>query len=267
MRMCLIEALDDAGVGPSRLASEVYTPALGLGKVDLCIDGHTGTVIELKYPRDSRKDAGSADTMTFGELVRDFCRVAVVDASDRWVTQIIHARLARYLTAATGRYGLDWAANPGQVMVLERAALERLPRAALACIGETAWKLPVRATCVSQVNIVDGLVLHAYRVAAPDPGLVGIARNRSAATDRQPGGARAAILEAMDAIAASTGQNAVSIADVLAHLRALGTPYADSTIRTMMSSHMRADRQGPGIDALDDLELVARGLYRRRLSR
>lgn len=279
LRMSFITALGDAGIGPSRLNAEVYAPALGMGKLDLCIDGHAGTIIELKYPRDSRKDAGSADTMTLGELVRDFCRVGVVDARERWVAQVIHARLARYLAAATARYELEWATEPGQRMALQRDAMQRLPRAARTCIGDTAWLLPVQATCAARVNIVDGLVLIAYRVAPPDPTVTAAPlvhddtegrllpptpERASVRRGRLAGGARAEILYAIDTITRTTGRDAVSIADVVQYLRGRDSSYADSTIRTMMSSHMRADRQGPGIDGLEDLESVGRGLSRRR---
>jgi hypothetical protein len=43
--------------------------------LDLTVDGSGGTVIELKYPRASRTGI-SPDTMTLGELIRDFLLVA-----------------------------------------------------------------------------------------------------------------------------------------------------------------------------------------------
>lgn len=120
LRLCLIEALGEHGVDAARLAAEVYAPNLGPGKLDLTVDGPSGTVIELKYPRDSRTGF-SPDTMTLGELLRDFCRVAVVDASDRWVVQVINPRLARYLAGAASRFGMDWAVQPGDTMRLDVA--------------------------------------------------------------------------------------------------------------------------------------------------
>lgn len=53
-------------------------------------------VIELKYPRDSRSGI-SPDTMTLGELLRDFLRVAAVPADQPWVVQILNPRLQRFL--------------------------------------------------------------------------------------------------------------------------------------------------------------------------
>jgi hypothetical protein len=67
--------LESLGVSPDRLAIEVLTPVLAGGKLDLTVDGSGGTVIELKYPRASRTGI-SPDTMTLGELIRDFLLVA-----------------------------------------------------------------------------------------------------------------------------------------------------------------------------------------------
>jgi hypothetical protein len=41
--------------------------------------------------------------MTLGELIRDFLRVAVVDAEDRWVVQVLQPELRRYLSRRQGR--------------------------------------------------------------------------------------------------------------------------------------------------------------------
>ena len=44
-----------------------------------------------------------------------------------------------------------------------------------------------------------------------------------------------------------------------------GSRYAESTVRTMMASHMCAQVQGPNIGSYDDLDRVGRGEYRLRL--
>jgi hypothetical protein len=75
VRWCTVLALESLGVSPDRLAIEVLTPVLAGGKLDLTVDGSGGTVIELKYPRASRTGI-SPDTMTLGELIRDFLLVA-----------------------------------------------------------------------------------------------------------------------------------------------------------------------------------------------
>lgn len=278
LRLCLVEALGEHGVGPERLAAEVYAAGLGAGKLDLTVDGPTGTVIELKYPRDSRTGF-SPDTMTMGELLRDFCRVAVVDAEDRWVTQVINYRLARYLAGASTRFTLGWAVEQGQMMTLDRATLEQLPVTAVTAIGSMPWRLPVEATCRLRVAVTDDLTLYAYQIAAPGPEVTPapLATPARAAADAEadpvqpasdgvPTGARAAILDAIDHLATAAGTDSVTVAQVLGYLRRRNTRYADSTIRTMMTSHMCADAQGPGIGTFDDLERTGRGEYRRRRS-
>jgi len=275
-RMCLVDALEERGVAAPRLAAEVFADGLGKGKLDLTIDGPTGTVIELKYPRDSRTGM-SPDTMTLGELLRDFCRVAAVDSTDRWVAQVVNARLARYLASAGARFGFEWAVRPGQEFVLTREVLETLPPTALTAMGEGRWRLPVSATCRAQVAIVEGLDLVAYQVAAPPAGVQAAQLAQPQRSAARPGaapvvvrvrgtsGARAEILMAVDEVTAATGRGTVTIAEVLAHMKAAGTRYADSTIRTMMSSHLCADSQGSGIDTYEDLERLGRGEYRRKM--
>ncbi|WP_436700066.1 hypothetical protein [Nocardioides sp. BYT-33-1] len=276
LRMCLIEALGDDGVDAARLASEVYAVGLGAGKLDLTMDGPGGTVIELKYPRDSRTGF-SPDTMTMGELLRDFCRVAVVDAADRWVTQVINARLARYLAGASARFTLGWAVEQDQLMTLHRATLERLPATAITAIGTASWRLPVEAVCRVRAAITDDLTLYAYQVAAPNadvtpsplvagaqpPREIDETTTRPAAVGA-PTGARAAILDAITHLTAASGTATVTVAAVVGYLRRRNSRYADSTIRTMMTSHMCVDTQGPGIGTFDDLERLGRGEYRRR---
>jgi len=102
VRMETVLALAGADVHAGRLAMEHLAPELEGGKLDLVIDPPHGVVIELKYPRDSRTGF-SPDTMTLGELVRDFLRVAVVPAEQRWVVQVLNPRLQRYLTGLVDR--------------------------------------------------------------------------------------------------------------------------------------------------------------------
>src|SRR4051794_34006899 len=54
VRLETILSLGEHGIGPDRLAAEVLVPVLAGGKLDLAVDPPDGTVIELKYPRDSR---------------------------------------------------------------------------------------------------------------------------------------------------------------------------------------------------------------------
>ncbi len=92
------------------------------------------TVVELKYPRDSRT-VFSPDTMTLGELVRDIRRVAAVPAEQGWVVQVLNPRLGRYLATLAGRYQLHWALHEGEALELDPQVLAGLPGTATAAIG------------------------------------------------------------------------------------------------------------------------------------
>lgn len=294
VRMSTVVAMQDRGVDAARLAVEVPASELGGGKLDLVMDGVTGTVIELKFPRGSRTGI-SPDTMTLGELIRDILRVAVVPARQRWVVQVINERLQRYLTNLATRHKIRWPAAAGETLILERAVLAGLPRTSLNAIGSTPWLLPVTAQCVLVEPAGTGLQLFAYHVepaptagagtalttmpavhnelptvlgeatttltdqARTDPARLGSAPRR-----RGEGGARAEILQAIRAIVARTGDEVVTVAQVMAEMRRRETRYADSTIRTMMVSHLCVDTQGPGIDTYQDLERLGRGQYRIR---
>lgn len=144
VRLETVLALGEAGVEPGRLKIEVLTPVLVKGKLDLVLDPPDGVVVELKYPRDSRTGF-SPDTMTLGELLRDFLRVAAVSAGDRWVVQVLNDRLVKYLIAAFARYDLVWASVPGQTLELQPEAIAALPATARDAIGAAGVPSLVRA--------------------------------------------------------------------------------------------------------------------------
>lgn len=275
VRLETVLALEAAGVPAARVAAEVFAPELSGGKLDLVVDPPGGAVIELKYPRGSRTGI-SPDTMTFGELVRDFLRVAVVPARTRWVVQVIEDRLARYITGICHRHGLSWTTTPGERLVLSAAALATLPQTAAQAIGLAARAGTVAATCMVATPVTDGLTLYAYDVDAADsdavasgwPVLAGVAVPESpptgAAAEQRAtrDGARREILDAARAIVTRTGRNAFSMADVVAEMHARGTGYADTTIRTMIGAHLCADAIGDGAAGYTDLTRIGRGLYK-----
>ncbi|WP_344145795.1 DUF7669 domain-containing protein [Nocardioides koreensis] len=271
VRWCTVLALESVGVSPDRLAIEVLTPALAGGKLDLTVDGSDGTVIELKYPRASRTGI-SPDTMTLGELIRDFLRVAVVDAADRWVVQVLQPELRRYLSR---REELSWPTAVGQQLVLTRERLGTLRKTALDAIGVLPWHLPVTATCLVAHPVDVDLSLFAFRVDAPDVGSVPAPLAAAAPVQRRAaagtgtgapvrGGARAEVLAAVHDLVARSGRSEVTLAEVVDEMRRRGSAYAESTVRTMMSSHMCAQVHGPNIGSYDDLDRVGHGRYRLR---
>lgn len=271
VRFAAVVALTTRGVDPSRIAAEVLVPVLAGGKLDLVLDPPAGTVIELKYPRDSRTGS-SPDTMTFGELLRDFLRVAAVPADDRWVVQVLNARLLRYVRGILDRHQLAWAWEPGAVMELHPDALAGLPGTTVKAIGTAALPGVVTATCRVVAPVDDDLTLFALQVnahehAAPLRRTAPVTASAAApvlttvaASTRE--GARREILDAARTVLARTGGEEFSMADVLAEMRRRGTGYADSTIRTMIASHLCAAATGPGVAGYADLHRTGRGLYR-----
>lgn len=276
LRFQTVEALHAVDVAANELAIEVPDPDLGRGKLDLVHDSARGrAVVELKYPRGARSGP-SPDPMTMGEVLRDFLRVASVRAAERWVVLVLEAKFQAYLTR---RPGLTWPTHVNEELLLERDLLSAMSSTTRSAIGTRAWRLPVRATCAVAAPVGERLALHAFSVqgapaaAAPLPlaGTVsptdvqlpsaGVAQPP---TEPDPIGARAEILAAIDSLAVRSGRPEVSPDDVVRELRRRGSRYAASTIRTMMTSHMCRQTQGPGIGTHDDLDRSGRGLYRRR---
>lgn len=270
-------ALTDRGVEPSRLALEFAAPALLGGKVDLVLDPPDGTLIELKFPRGSRTGI-SPDTMTMGELVRDFVRISVLGGG--WVVQVLENRLHRYLAGAELRYGLQWISQEGESLTLTPNVLAALPLTATKAIGALGQDREIVARCRVAERIDEDLLLLAYQIAKPEPAEPEIfttssprsrptipagAPDRPATPARE--GARREILESIRRIVAHRGRQEFSIAEVVDDMKRRGTGYETSTIRTMLSSHMCAEARGEGIAPYVDVTRVGRGTYRLNASR
>lgn len=272
VRMCSILALQRADLDPAQLAIEVPDPALQGGKLDLVASGpETRAVIELKYPRGSRVGA-SPDTMTLGELIRDSLRVAVTPATDRWVVTVLGPEIRRYLARLAAP---QWKSGVGDHFILDRDELEALPKTAREAIGSLAWALPVQAHCVVATPIDVDLALFAYQVEAPPDDIVTAPlatyapkvrgfQPRVGSRAAKTGTARSAILDAIRALVARSGNPEVTVQQVVDEMRRIGSDYAESTVRTMLTSHMCAQVHGPNIGTYDDVDRVDRGTYRLR---
>ena len=201
--------------------------------------------------------------------MRDFLRVAVVEAKDRWVVQVLEPKLRGYLGRRTD---LVFPARTGETFTIRQEGLEALPRTALEAIGPIPWLLPVTAECVVASPVDVDLGLFAYRVLDPPPGaaatsLIPVASVPEPARrplKRKSGGARGEILAAIEALTSRSGTSEVSLQQVVDEMRHRGSGYAESTVRTMVSSHMCAQVHGPNIGTFDDLDRVGRGEYRMR---
>ncbi len=269
-------ALEAADVLPGRLAVEYRAPELSGGKLDLVLDPPSGCVVELKYPRDSRTGF-SPDTMTLGELLRDFLRVAAVPAGDRWVVQLLNSRLQRYISGLQHRHGLAWPFRQDDKFALEPAVLAGLPATAVNAIGQAALQVVVRGRA-EVVEQIDGeLTLFAYRVndvgvvdegVAPQPQRPPVSwpqespAGSAQGSKARGGGARAEILDAVRRLTTRSGRSTFTVAEVVSEMR--DSRYAESTVRTMVTSHLCAQAQGPGVDGHADLDRIGRGVYRLR---
>lgn len=271
LRFETVLALAEAGVAAERLRAEVLDPSLAGGKLDLVVDPPRRAVIEFKFPRDSATGI-SPDTMTMGELLRDFFRVAGVEAQDRWVVQLLNARLVCYLRSAHGRYGLGWVDVPGGRLELAPASVRSLPETARRALGGVELGGGVTATCLLAEPVGDQLVLLAHRVDPLRPESQPIELPLAAPVPSEPevppmgagtrDGARQEILAAARAVMAGTGRPEFSVLEVVEEMHRRGTDYATSTIRTMITSHLCAEASGERVAGYTDLTRVGRGRYR-----
>ena len=158
LRFALIMGLEERGISPAQLRVEVPEPLVD-GKLDLVIDDPPRAVFELKFPRDSRTGI-SPDTMTLGELLKDFYRLGRLAVRERWAVQLINDRLRRYLER---RSDVIWTFTPGEVMHLPENLPSRLPQTAVSSLPSWAATLRVKAICAA-AHRADGHTLAVYRM-------------------------------------------------------------------------------------------------------
>lgn len=114
-----------------------------IGNVDLVIGDPPEAALEFKFPRDA---TGSADTMTHGELLNDLCKLARVEAKDRWIVQLLGARIAGYLQR---RQEVAWARRQGDVVALTSVTVAGIPETARRCLSACREGQSVAARCVA----------------------------------------------------------------------------------------------------------------------
>jgi len=180
----------------------------------------------------------------------------------------------RYLLAVQNRHQLLWTVTEGERLELHPDAVTGLPETATRAIGAAAIPDLVTANCIVSEAIGDDLGLYAYRVAGvavplPAPSVTVAAPKQSPPLSgelapKTRDGARREILEAARKVMARGGSVTFTMSEVVAEMHARGTGYADSTIRTMLGSHLRADAAGEGVAGYTDVEWVSRGTYRLR---
>ena len=158
LRWHLIVALGEAGIPIRQLRTEATVP--GIGPIDLVIGEPPIWQIELKFPRDPTVK-NAPDTMTTGELLRDFARLAGCPSSEGGMAiQVIPDRLRDHLTR---RRDVRWAWTPNEVILLSPALLDALPKTARGAIGLARLEEEIGACCIYSGHTAD-LSLLAYTI-------------------------------------------------------------------------------------------------------
>lgn len=175
LRFATARALAHAGCAPTSLAVERPHPAIRGSRVDLVVGEPARAIIELKYPREpSEKNA--AWTMTLGEVLKDFYRLAVYPGPvDRLFVLAATSRLKTYLRSSADRYGMDVDRDRVE---LGPAAAAALPRTAASIIGAELAAHHLTANRIFSLAVDDNLHLGIYLVdpiANPNDPMVGLA--------------------------------------------------------------------------------------------
>lgn len=159
LRWALIVALNQSGVDADRLATEVRVP--GIGPVDLVVGHPPSIVVELKFPRDPVA-TNAPDTMTAGELLRDFARLAACGASRQAIAlHVLPDRLRRHLN---NRRDVRWAWEPGQELELTPEIATAMPKTARDSMRLDEFVGTITATCIFAGSTGDLSIL-VYEVA------------------------------------------------------------------------------------------------------
>lgn len=187
------------------------------------------------------------------------------------------ARLNRYMTGAAARFGMNLDTDN---VVLAPAAALTLPLTAAQIIGADLLARTVTAKRLYVVPVGDGLRLSVYLVDAageqlppPDPDVAAAApRSEASVAPEQAdpprlsavprSGARGEIHSAVRAVLLRSGQTTFTVDEVVREMRNSATRYAESTIRTMVTSHLCANAPNHAAVTYEDFERVGRGLYR-----
>ena len=158
LRFATVLALEESGVPAAAVRFEHRIPEIS-ASLDLVVGDDPDAVVELKYPRDPT-GFGAADTMTFGELLRDFYRLAWLDLSDAWALQVMDQRLRGYLSR---RGHVSWTWSVGESLRIRPEAMRDLPVTTARSLPVWTATMAVDAECTAS-HEVGGLVLAAYRV-------------------------------------------------------------------------------------------------------
>ncbi len=271
VRFATARALVAEGADPAGLRVEWPHPSLRGSRIDLVVGGQPPTaLIELKFPREPNL-LNAAWTMALGEVLKDLYRLAVAptDAA-RIFVYVESTHLNNYMRGAAARYGLDL---DREKVTLRPEDAARLPTTASQIIGSELAAHHVTATRHLVLPVDDGLRLSVYfvdRLATLADDAIAVATQDEPAVwiDEPPrrtstrDGARREILAAVTRILARSGQKTFSPIEVVRELQDAGTTYAETTIRTMVVSHMCVNAPDDAAVTYDDFERLEHGVYR-----
>jgi hypothetical protein len=263
VRFCAARALVDAGVNAAWLRMEVPHPALKGARIDLVVGSDRPVaLVELKYPREPNP-ANAAWTMTLGEVLKDFYRLASYPgAVDRVFVYVETAHLRRYMAGVATRFGVDLDAD---TVVLRPAEVAALPATATGIIGPRLAVHQVTAQRLALLLVDDGLRVAVYHVdplAAHDDDTFEPVADRAVLAGSTRDGVRREILDAIRAVLTRSGGGTFTPAEIVAEMTRRGTGYAESTIRTMITGHLCRNAPDNAATTYDDLERIDRGRYR-----
>lgn len=285
VRFAAVRALAAAGADPAGLAVEWPHPTLAGSRVDLVAGGRPpAALFEFKYPREPN-EKNAAWTMTLGEVLKDFYRLAVYPGrADRLFVYAETARLRRFMADSAVRYGLALDADR---VTLRPSEAARLPTTAARIIGAELAAHHVTARRIALVPVDEALRLSVYAVdplgepPGPVPAEAAVERPDDAvAGGRSPGdgpgtgrgrpvspggtrdGVRREILAAVRAVLGRSGGTTFTPAQIVDEMARRGSGYPASTIRTMVTAHMCHNAPDNAVTTYDDLERVERGVYR-----
>jgi hypothetical protein len=278
VRFATVKALVRSGVAADTLRYEWPHPALPGSRIDLVVGIPPTVLIEVKYPREPN-DKNAPWTMIYGGVLKDFYRLAAYSyEADRIFVYAESAQLGKFMAGAAAKYGLDIGSD--QIALHPNRAAD-MPATVAAAFGPTLATKAVTAHRIAAIDVDPTLALHVYSVDPFDiatPMVTSLPNPRTTASIAAPAsrttfgsprasGVRGEILAAIDAIVTRSGRSTFELSDVLVEMRRRGSGYAESTVRTMVTSHMCANAPDHSATTYPDLERIGRGVYQRRTVR
>ncbi len=166
VRFAAIEALAAAGVDVSGMRVEWPHPRIGGSRLDLVLGGTPPqAVFGFTFPKEPNAKY-AAWTMTLGEILKDFSRLARVPGDlQRLLVYVESDTLHKYMAGAGRRYGMVLDRSE---ITLTAAAARELPGTAARIVGAGLAAHPVTAQRIYVTEVDTSLRLAVYDVEAVD---------------------------------------------------------------------------------------------------